>query len=194
MFEGGIAMINRSKRIALKVLGVGIAFVAMIGLGGCDSSEGMNHNIKNSQIDDTKRQEGTPDNGTQNSITLVASADSNLDVIAIHFEKAPAAHGPRVAELRLSLSDNLSFVSAHAGEALQAAGKDLIAQVDNEGVIRLVAFAGSNVNEVGSGVLATVKVKRQGSGPSTATLLLDNPLFAPAEANEGLLVNGQVTF
>ncbi|MCU0661490.1 MAG: hypothetical protein MUC50_04085 [Myxococcota bacterium] len=110
------------------------------------------------------------------------------------FERTLDSAGPRVAELRLSLSPDLTFVSAQAGSALSESGKELIAQAEDGGVVRLVAVSASSVAEIGSGVLATVKVQRRGSGPSTAELLLETPLFAPAEANEGLLVDGKVTF
>ncbi len=169
--------------------------LAAIILTGCDAVkwEGSDGGVV------TNDPAGDPDATTTNSssrnrlLLEAAIGESGPFLTLTHF-KPSTTQGPRVAEIRLALSSDLTFVSAQAGSALNESGKELITQVDGNGVIRLVAVSASSVSEIGSGVLATVTVKRKGTGPSTAEILLDSPLFAPAVANEGLLVDGKVTF
>lgn len=166
------------------------------------SCEGSNSSISpievgpDSDCTDCGVNDPTIENGTNlaNRLELEALAEQGSSTLTLTYSKANDSQGPRVAELRLSLSPDLTFVSAKAGSALTEAGKELISQVEEDGVIRLVALSGSSVSEIGSGVLATVQVTRSGNGLSTAELLLDRPLFAPAQANDGLLVDGKVTF
>jgi hypothetical protein len=50
-------------------------------------------------------------------------------------------------------------------------------------------FSGSNVNRLSSGVLATYRFEKVGDEPANIEILTEQPIFAPAEANQGLIVS-----
>lgn len=135
-----------------------------------------------------------PDDEKTSSIRLEREEHPNLKKLNIVYQKGADAKGPRVAEIRLALSSDLNFVSAGAGDALEEANKELIGQKLEDGTVRLVAFAASNITEIGSGILASVLFESDGNGSSTVGILVDRPLFAPDEANQGLLVDEKITF
>lgn len=170
------------------------ALLVMVFIVGCNATSPNGATPTPNPVRETETGGEQAKASTRNHIFLEVSSGQDDADVSVNFEKAADSQGPRVAELRLSLSPDLTFVSAQAGPALTEAGKDLIAQVEEDGVIRLVALSASSAAEIGSGVLATVKVRRSGSGPSTAELLLDRPLFAPQEATQGLLIDAKVTF
>lgn len=96
--------------------------------------------------------------------------------------------GPRVGEIVLRLSPNLRFVAATAGKSLEDADKDLVAQPGKDGTVRLVFLSATNTSGLNSGDIATVLLERTSSEPGKVEFLLGKPLFAPEEANDGLLV------
>jgi hypothetical protein len=159
---------------------------------------GCNAETKQSGFDTTVDGTSSPPVSTDNTdlenrnhVSLVASSSGRT--LELAYEPADAVQ-PRVAELRVQLSSDVTFASATAGDALTDAGKELISQVEPGNIVRLVALSAGSATTIGGGTLATISISRKGSGPSSAELLLDRPLFAPAEANDGLLVDGDVSF
>lgn len=127
-------------------------------------------------------------------VALAAHVSCEGSACTAEFTYQPAAPAARVAELRLAYSDNLRFVAASPGAALEAADKDLVAQAREPGVVRLVAFSASSTANIGPGVLATLRFERSGEERARLEILTDRPLFAPALANRGLTVSDPVEF
>ncbi len=98
---------------------------------------------------------------------------------------------PRIADVRLKAS-NARFISAAPSAAITQAGKDLRAQPTSDGA-RFVIFSSSNVNTIGSGELFEAVFEPTGDGPMTIEILTDDPILAPAEAAEGLIVGDPIT-
>ncbi len=78
------------------------------------------------------------------------------------------------------------------GEALAAANKDLTVQDKGNGLFRVLAFSSSNTTPIGPGVLATLELERETEGPMRVEILTDRPMFAPQEAQQGLIVGDPI--
>lgn len=98
---------------------------------------------------------------------------------------------PRMADVRLK-ARNARYVSASPGNATSAAGKVLNAQPTQDGA-RFVIFSSANVNTIGSGELFEAVFEPTGDGPVTLEILTDEPIMAPAEAAQGLIVGDPIT-
>lgn len=120
-------------------------------------------------------------------------ADKTVDVdVDVVFGLGAGAVGPRIAEVVLSHSKGLKFVSCEKGDAVVAAQKELVVQAPEEGQVRTVIFASSNISELPDGTLMTCRFVREGGGAQTIDISTDKPIFAPAESNDGLLVGDPI--
>ena len=124
----------------------------------------------------------------QRRVWLEAETDGEDVQLRVRFERPLAGSGPRVAEIVIERSDNLELVSAGAGEAAEAAGKQVVVQEQPDGALRVLMFAPGNVTELGSGAIAQLHLRRTGAAAAKLDLRTDKPLFAPAQANEGLRI------
>ena len=107
--------------------------------------------------------------------------------VQLRFAKPSEAAGPRVLELRLKL-EGLKAAKVSKGAALASAGKELISQTKEPGILRLIAYSSASTAEVGSGVLAELELDHTPGKKGRLTILTDRPLFAPELAQAGLLV------
>ena len=135
----------------------------------------------------------------QNENASVAGSELKLagdeDRLTIQYVRGTSArHGPRVVDLLIAHSDNLSFVSAQPGPAATAANKMVIVQKASRTKLRVLLFSGGNTNELDSGLLTTLRMQRTDERPARAEILLERPLFAPAAALEGLAMSDPVVF
>ena len=118
-----------------------------------------------------------------------------VEIVMQYFSPANIELGPRVAEIFVKYTDNLRYLASEKGDALEKAAKQLMVQnLEEDNKLRLVILAMDNTNELDTGRLATLKFERSGSGESTVRILTDSPIFAPQEANEGLLVSDPLVF
>ena len=135
---------------------------------------------------------------TRSLLQISLAGSSNVEIsqfLLSYFRAKDSDSGPRVAEIIVQLSDNVSLVSSSVGEAVKAAGKELVVQeLGDRHQVRLVVVAMDNVNELDSGTLATLEFKKSDELSATARILTDSPIFAPEAANEGLLVSDPITF
>jgi hypothetical protein len=102
------------------------------------------------------------------------------------------AHGPRVVELWLRVTNATALRQSNPGAALVRAGKDLIVQHKRDDSFRVVMMSGENTNKIGAGELATLEFERAGEGPMRIEILTDRPMFAPQEAQQGLTVGDPI--
>lgn len=106
--------------------------------------------------------------------------------LKVNFEKG-AAPGPRVAEIRVAHGAELTLLRSASGDSAKSAGKELTVQEVGGSVVRLILLSrdGSSLD---SGVLAELALKKQGNGKAKVDILMDKPVFAPAESMQGLSI------
>jgi hypothetical protein len=100
--------------------------------------------------------------------------------------------GPRMIELWLNISNVAELVASSPGTALEDSGKEFVIQDKGNGLFRAIAFSSSNVNSIGSGELAVVALRRASPGTMRVEILTDRPMFAPQEAQQGLIVGDPI--
>jgi len=118
------------------------------------------------------------------SLALEASAGDVVTVDLVYARRAEQA-APRMMELWVSY-DGLTYLGAESGAAVERAGKRLVVQ-EQPGELRLVVYAADNLAVVESGPVARLSFRRGGSDGSVALQARD-PFFAPAAANDGVLL------
>ena len=89
--------------------------------------------------------------------------------------------GPRMAEVFLQAPEGLRFVKAETGVAALAAGKQVVVRELAGGKLRLIVFAGGNVETLGVGALARVTFERGDTVGGAPQVLHGESAFAPAE-------------
>ena len=131
-----------------------------------------------------------PDEAHGTATLALSVAEQTPSEVVVELRHQPRAGDPlpRMMELHLSLSDNLSLVSATKGPAAEAVAKDLVVLEKDGHVLRTVLFSAQNLERLGEGVLARYRLKRGDSGPARVEILNKMPVFAPPEANKGLLL------
>jgi len=122
----------------------------------------------------------------RSKLWLSAVPGQNAVTLTVNYEKGdPAA--PRVADIRIAHSETLKLESAAAGEGATGAGKELTTQEPAANVVRLILLS-KDTRELKSGALAQVTFARAQAGEAKFDILMDNPVFAPAESMQGLLI------
>ena len=125
------------------------------------------------------------------SATLALTVvEQTADEVVVELRHNPRADKPqpRVMELHLRLSENLSYVSATAGAAATTAQKELVVQPKEGGVLRTMIFSAQSLERLGEGALVRFRLSKTSAAPARVELLDKMPVFAPPEANEGLLL------
>lgn len=128
-----------------------------------------------------------PDDGTTLSLqlTTLTEQDAVVDLLYVRPADQPA---PRVAEVRVAYdADALAWEGAEGLSAVQAANKQLVVQ-DQGGTLRLVLYAADNTARLQSGPLARLHFKRRAPDPATLAFIDHQPVFAPPEANAGVVL------
>lgn len=157
-----------------------VALALLFGCPGCETNEPSREDSEDTQIEETE----------QRTNQLLLRSDG--EVLSLVLLRGTESEGPRMAEIYLHLDGNAAFDTATAGAALTDAGKALVSQVKEDGRLRLVMYASDNTKRMESGVLAQIKVRRDGPGKIVARIDTDTPLFAPHKANDGLSVGDPI--
>lgn len=122
------------------------------------------------------------------------NASDDETVVSLQYIREAGRPGPRLAEIVVSYSENLEYLTSEEGKALVDAGKKLIVQNRESGKLRLVIFASENLLELDSGELARLRFRKHDGVSSRVEILTQKPIFAPEEANDGLLVSDPIEF
>jgi hypothetical protein len=133
-------------------------------------------------------------NVEQPKLWLETSDEAGLNKVAVRYARPQGFVGPRVVELSVVYTGNLTFQKHAIGKGLSEARKQLIVQHQSESRLRVIAFAADNLNEIESGVLVELYFQKQQGGSATVEIDLSKPIFAPDEANFGLTVDNKVAF
>ena len=100
---------------------------------------------------------------------------------------------PRMMELYVRHADGWTFQSAEPLTATTSAGKELVVQDQGGGLLRVIVYASGNTATLASGGLARITFTAPDKASGTISLESRMPIFAPAEANEGLLLGPPLT-
>jgi hypothetical protein len=136
-------------------------------------------------------QKPTPSVESDRPLLQLGKADE--DTVSLSFVRGSDQAGPRMMELFVELSPELAFVEAEAGDATINAKKQLVAQDQGNGLVRLVLYSTGDLNTFDTGEVARIQVERADGKPGKVSLRTDRPLFAPLEASQGLLVADPLT-
>lgn len=125
-------------------------------------------------------------------LQLGANVTDHTALVSVHYALGTKTQGARLAEIMLGYEEAF-YTSYRKGEVLDLAEKQLVVQQVCEAKLRTVVFTSSNVNRLASGPLATYEFALTPGVPATFEILTDNQIFAPLEANEGLIVGDPIT-
>ena len=125
-------------------------------------------------------------------LATVTSSDSQLVVDVLYAPRAEQP-GPRAVELHLRASPSLTYVSGSALEAASRAGKQLVVQGADTGALRVLLYGTGSLDRIAAGALCRLTFSRAPGQPATLELQPHMPVFAPAEANDGVLLGGPLT-
>jgi hypothetical protein len=115
------------------------------------------------------------------------------DLVALTYQSSRGMD-PRVLEIWIQCTNVQSVRGYTAGAALDAAGKALSVQAKGNGLFRLIALSSENTIGIRSGELAQLEFERASEGLIRAEILTDRPMFAPQEAQAGLVVGDPIEF
>jgi hypothetical protein len=157
---------------------------------GC--SEGKDSLNDPQSGDQTAKEESVTPTAERRKIWLESSSKENLQQVIVQYNGAENGQNPRVAEVFLRHSSNVKYKGVEKGEALRLAEKQLVVQEVEEGLLRVVILSSENTNTIDTGVLLTAAFEKTNNKAGKLEILTDQPLFAPEEANEGLLVGDPI--
>ena len=166
---------------------VAVACLVVLTMGACATESPSSQPTGPKSTDDSD----PPDRPT---LSLIVSANDDDVVLDVRYGRPDEAVAPRIAELVITHSPGLAFGSCQKGYVLEQAQKNLIVQKRNPGELRAVAYSSSNLLDISSGILMTCQFERIDAAPQEIGLSTQKPIFAPAEANTGLLVDDNVVF
>ena len=126
------------------------------------------------------------------SLTVTEQGAEHV-VVEVRYDRAADATGPRMMELLLRPSDGLAYVSSEALASVTGADKQLVVQEQEGATLRTVVFATTNTNRLGPGPIARYRFKRTGAGGTAVEFIESRPVFAPPEADVGLVLGKPVT-
>jgi hypothetical protein len=101
--------------------------------------------------------------------------------------------GPRVAEVVLSVSGPLQYVSHEAGLCIGKADKNLYVQ-PKDGTLRTVVISSGNLNRLDPGMIALYEFRKTGQGTAKLAIRAERAVFAPADASHGLHIAPPLEF
>ncbi len=112
--------------------------------------------------------------------------------VDIQFFRAKVKNGPRMAEIFLKYPAGWNCVEGIDGKAVEIGQKQLILQEKEPGLLRVLVLASNNTIKLQTGTIASLRFDRNDGVRGTVEILTDKPIFAPDEANEGLIVGDPV--
>jgi hypothetical protein len=173
-----------------KACRIGVGLVALFSLLGChDTAKKSENEAAEQGSSEAKAASNQPE---RQSIWMETVDDSGNPSIQLKYAN-PEEVGPRVAEIFLKHSGNLTYKNSVKGDSLTKSDKQLVVQEIEKGMLRVVILSAENTNSIGTGTLLTAMFEKTNDQPGRIEILTEQPLFAPEEANEGLIVGDPVT-
>ena len=116
---------------------------------------------------------------------VLAYAQEDSVAVDLVYSPKEGQSGPRMVELFLQVGSGLTYASSTPLAAVDSAGKQLVVQPTDDGLVRTVIFATNNLERLQAGSLVRYIFLR-GTGPHHVELLDRHPIFAPADTEKGL--------
>lgn len=187
-------MISLQKSLALITL---CALTVTLSLSGCDretSREFPSDEIVADNNIDVNTEINIPsyEQGKRPVLKLSlvgAKVDNDNLELAVDLFQPLDLPGARVMELFLKFSDNLEYVSANRGSTVDLAEKSFVSQVQDDHRLRVLVYSASNMNTMETGRVFVAKFKKNNDDRASIEITAEKPIFAPQEANNGLIVS-----
>lgn len=125
------------------------------------------------------------------SLEVVAQAADSVTVDLIY--NRAELDAPRIMELYIETSANITFKTSYAGPAAESADKQVVVQPQDDGSLRTIVYSGQSLHPIDSGAVVRYEFARSGTGEASLNFLERMPIFAPAGANNGLSLGDPVT-
>lgn len=185
------------REISVYRLFIGATIVFMLGLfqNSCQSANKQTNSSDKKKVEDDNSEEHPAETDRPRISMIGFSDNAKVEVLLDYVRETDSNYGPRIVELYMTYTNNMEYISSIEGDAIVKANKQLIIQNQkNKKQLRLVILASDNTNELDTGRLATLTFEKTDSEEATLRILTDKPIFAPTEANDGLLVSDPLTF
>ena len=128
----------------------------------------------------------------QAKLWLSSTSVGNAVTLNVNYKQGTAP-APRVADIRISYTETLELGISTIGDGAKKSGKELTTQQPKPGLVRLI-FLSRDSERIGTGVLAQLKFIKNEKSAAKFDLLMDSPIFAPAESMRGLVVGDPLQF
>ena len=162
--------------------------VSAVGLAGCQEATVLQPGAA-TQVGGS---EDEPLPETTLALRVLEATEQAVTVELVYHRQADQP-GARMMELHLSHSANLAWRSVQEGEAAERADRDVVVQAKDAATLRVVIYGTTSLERMDSGTLARLTFARIAPGTARLELLPQMPLFAPAEANDSLLLPEPLT-
>lgn len=126
------------------------------------------------------------------SIQQINQTGPNTE-FSLLYHKRDGQVSPRTAELFVSYSEQMEYMTSKRGQAIIMANKDLIVQKPTDGVLRVIIMSTGNLNHLESGELARLSFRGHGNQGHQIFIQERRSYFAPAEANIGVTIEDTPT-
>ncbi len=122
-----------------------------------------------------------------NLFLQAVAGDGSQQVIELQYQRQADGEGPRAVELFVQYPQEWTYEKVDALPAVAEANKRLIVQEKEQGLLRVIIFASTNLDRIDTGGLAAFHfdTKNQAGEVSIRDQM---PVFAPVETNEGLVL------
>lgn len=132
----------------------------------------------------------------QSDVTLALVAEEVTEQrvkVSLQYQRRETLEGPRAMEIFLSYDGALSFTSGQALAAAEVAGKEVVVQEREPGLLRVILYATSNLNRLDSGGLVELTFQRpsQGGG-GTVDFVTERTKLAPTESMQGMMFSDRL--
>jgi hypothetical protein len=170
----------------MRVANLLLCLTALLALGACQSDEAPEAEAP------APAASGLPDDalaagGATLRLTVVERKAGSV-LVDLGYYPGEEAALPRAAEVWLSHGPGLQYVSSEPLKATAASGKSLVVQPREGGKVRSIVYSTANLDTLQPGPVARYRFEVLSEGPLWLEVERRMPTFAPAEANQGILL------
>ena len=159
--------------------------LALLPLSGCAANAPVGTENTEQSAPETPREVSQ-----EVTLALVAQAQTPAGAsVTLRFERKDNLDGPRAVEAFVHHSEHLKLASSQPGLAAQEAGKQVIVQEREPGMLRVIVYASTNLNTLDSGALAELEFERVTPGEAVVDFISDKVSLAPADAARGMTLS-----
>ena len=113
--------------------------------------------------------------------------DADTVSVQLQFVKREGVPGPRAMELFIAYPEGLTYSGVDSLPATAQAQKKIIVQDKDQNVLRVIIYSAENVNRLETGGLASLHFEKTDGQGGEFLFASEGHVFAPVDANRGLL-------